>query len=109
MEALDAVILEGKKKEKANHPDPLLLDLKEFNVDLNLTYRFPKATDILRNYGYNVIVDHVRGSRLSITTKKPMTHVKSISPYIFIDDVQLENFDFISNLSTADVKKNNCQ
>ncbi|MCH2196184.1 hypothetical protein [Kordia sp.] len=48
MEALDPVILEGKKKEKANHPDTLLLDLKEFNVDLDLTYRFPKVTDILR-------------------------------------------------------------
>lgn len=104
-EALDAVILEGKKKEKSNHPDPLLLDLKSLEVDLDMTYRFPKVTDILRNYGYNIIVDHVRGSRLSITTRKPMTHTKSISPYIFIDDIQLENFDFISNLSTADVKK----
>lgn len=104
-ETLDAVILEGKKKEKRKHPDPLLLDLKDFEVDLDLTYRFPKVIDLIRHNGYTVRIDRVRASQLRITTRKPMTAVKSREPYIFIDDIQLENYDFILDLSMADVKK----
>ncbi|MGH1383731.1 hypothetical protein [Kordia sp.] len=113
-EALDAVLIEGKGKEKERNIDPMMVNAKETKIGMKEYLQYPQVKNIIENSGYDVSDDPFDMQNLRIFSRKRLTlegppgaprGSKVISPLIFLDDAPLSDFRILRNLSTANVER----
>ncbi|REE08590.1 hypothetical protein DFQ09_10657 [Winogradskyella pacifica] len=105
---LDEVLLEPKSKapEKKLNSFGIKMNLLSgkdnfIQVTESFVRSFPKILDYIHTQGYQVSRASQTGG-VDIINLKPITFKASRSPAVFLDDVQLTDFDLLLNMSTAD-------
>ncbi|WP_082113239.1 hypothetical protein [Kordia jejudonensis] len=98
---LDAIILETKKKT-VEDLDPTLINGRSRDVDVETYAQFPFVADYIQNNGYRVFEN---AGSVSITLRNRISFASATSPLIFLDDVQLNDFDILYQFSMGNVEK----
>jgi hypothetical protein len=98
---LDAIVLQTKKK-KQEELDPVLVNGRSVDVDVETYAQYPFVADYIQNNGYRVTEN--QGS-FSITTRNRLSLNASTSPLVFLDDVPLTNLNILAGFSMGNVEK----
>ncbi|WP_420575021.1 hypothetical protein [Kordia sp.] len=112
-EALDAVLLSGNNNnEKKETRDPMMVNGRETKIGVDEYLRYPKITELIQNSGFDVVEHPLKATAVSIYSRKTLTLQRSsngtpirLSPILFVDDVRMRSFDFLRDLSSANVER----